>query len=506
MKEYDVAVLYTDGSHTTAPLGSGAGIHGYLYNKADFKSERGYFADGVPEAVTSEEYQIISQAEKLPAMPEGLVEWVNCTIPVPKEQFSDVGELVAFISAFDGAPFKAKKYVIHVDATYVLNSFNKWLEGWASRGWLRADGTPVANLKLMQRIWELKQGFKKDGISVKVVKIKGHSDRYGNDQADKMARLGSTMTATFENVEYRPFWTTEEMPAKEEKEQAVDVGINLSLLPAINTQKFHYVQVNEPHPMCTVNGEQWYYLSSGNHAKDKDDIVLLGKMIPDAMFSVTFAKKPWENLYFLANAHANTAWQDTPALKRFDPIAIITGDFLKRKKFQEACKEGIPIERMTFSEDRNVWFFEDLAISRILRPALLSYRAIGFRDELAQMLKSVMQKEAHIVLNDITDLLFDEKGKPSKEVYRNVDKSFEIQAKIPFNDTQTIPIILTRGIDLPQRTDINRIKEPTGRFYVACWRPEERYVRYAVIYLGEEYNGLWIAYYAANRILPTDIK
>ncbi|QXO09659.1 hypothetical protein pEaSNUABM11_00235 [Erwinia phage pEa_SNUABM_11] len=505
MKEYDVAVLYTDGSHTTAPMGSGAGIHGYLYNKADFKSERGYFADGIPEAVTPEEYQIIPQTEKLPKLPDGVVEWVNCTIPVPKDKFSDVGELVAFICAFDNAPFKAKKYVIHVDATYVLNTFTKWIDGWASKGWIRADGTPIANKKLIERIFEIKTDCKKNGITVKVVKIKGHSDRYGNDQADKQARQGSTMSATFENVEHRPFWSSEESLPTIELAGGSGVQIGAANLPAINTQKYHYLQVNEPHPMCTVKDQQWYYLFSGNHSKDKDDIVLLGKMVPDTMFSITMAKEPWENLYAIVNTHAKSAWEDTPVLKRFDPIAIVNGDFLRRKKFVEASKEGLPVAQMTFEANGNVWMYQDLAISRILRPALLSYRAIEFRDELTQMLKSALLKEPHIVMNDITDLLFDEKGKPNKEFYRSVDRSFEIKAKIPGTE-QTIPIILSRGIDLPQRTDLNRIKEPTGRFYVCCWRPQERYVRYAVVYIGEEYNGLWIAYYAANRILPNEIK
>lgn len=505
MKEYDVAVLYTDGSHTTAPLGSGAGIHGYLYNKADFKSERGYFADGIPEAITPEEYQIIPQADKLPKLPDGVVDWVNCVIPVPKDKFSDVGELIAFICAFDGAPFKAKKYILHIDASYVVNTFNKWIDNWHAKGWTRADGTPIGNRALIERIYEIKQQLKKEGISVKVLKIKGHSDRYGNDQADKMARQGSSMSATFENVEHRPFWTMEEPLPVVELASNDGVSIGAANLPAINTQKYHYMQVNEPHPVCTVGDEQWYYLFSGNHSKDKDDIVLLGKMIPDAMFSITMAKQPWENLYAIVNNHSKSAWEETPPLKRYDPVAIVNGDFLRRKKFVEACKEGLPIAKMHFSPDHNVWFYEDLAISRVLRPALLSYRAIEYRDELAQMLKSAMLRERHVVMNDITDLLFDEKGKPNKDFYRNVDRSFEVQVNIPESE-QTIPIILSRGIDLPQRTDINRIKEPSGRFYVACWRPQERYVRYAVVYLGEEYNGLWIAYYAANRILPNEIK
>ena len=35
MKNVDVAVLYTDGSHLTSPMGTGGGNHGNLYNKEE---------------------------------------------------------------------------------------------------------------------------------------------------------------------------------------------------------------------------------------------------------------------------------------------------------------------------------------------------------------------------------------------------------------------------------------------------------------------------------------
>jgi len=510
MKEYDVAVLYTDGSRTEKPQGAGGGIHGYLYNEKDFTAPVGFQLDGLSEAITRTEYSNSLALGDLPKLPEGAVEFVNCVIPVPKDQWSDVGELTAFISVFDGAPFKAKKYILHLDASYVLNAWEQWIVNWARKGWTKADGTPVGNLKLVQRMHAIMQELKATGRTAKCFKIKGHSGRYGNDRADQMARLGSTMSATVEAVEYAPLWTYDEGPRSEAEQQlSVDVGVPIAELPAISSQRFHYLQVNEPHPQVKLGDENWYYLLSGNHAKDKDDIVLLGKMVPEAMFSVTFARKPWENLYFIANAHAASAWEDTPQLKRYDPIAIINGEFLRRKKFVEAAKDGLPVARMAFSPDGNNWTFDPdgspLIISRIIRPALLTYRGLEIRDELADLLRSAVLQQKDVVLNDITDKLFDEKGKPTKDFYRNVDRSFNIDVNIPGTD-QTIPVIVTRGIDMPQRTEINRIKEPEGRFYIACWRPQERYVRYAVVYIGKAYHGLWIGYWSAKRILTDNIK
>ncbi|ORS95780.1 hypothetical protein, partial [Escherichia coli] len=91
-------------------------------------------------------------------------------------------------------------------------------------------------------------------------------------------------------------------------------------------------------------------------------------------------------------------------------------------------------------------------------------------------------------------------GKPKKDFYRNVDKGFDVTIHIPGSKNK-VKAILTRGIDVPTRTEINRLKEPEGRFYVAVRRPERQYIEYALVYIGEKYHGLWCGYYSNKRIL-----
>lgn len=499
MKNVDVAVIYTDGSHLTSPLGTGAGIHGYLFNREAIEDGRVYRHPSIPEGITTSGYRQINKDEKLPPLPE-TVEFIDGVVPVPKMSHSDVAELVAFLTVFEHAPFVAKNYVIYIDASYVVNTYNDWIDGWAARGWRRADGTPIANLELIQRMWEVKQRLKKEGKGVRVLKIKGHSGRYGNERADELARKGSSISARGDGLDYTPYWSKDEMPEEEQQPEVVGEGVNLSAFPDICVTKFCYPMVNEPHPTVTVNGNKLYYMFGGNHAKQKDDIVFVGKYIPDAQFCVMFTKEPWDNVYELVNTHSAKAWEGVPRLRQFDPIAVVFNLFVKRKKFAEAAANGIPIERMHFSEDKNLWMFEDLSITRILRPALLSYRCITIRDELAGWLRDAMEGKNSVVMNDITDLLYDEKGKPKKDFYRNVDKGFDVTIHIPGSKNK-VKTILTRGIDIPTRTEINRMKEPEGRFYVAVRRPERQYIEYALVYIGEKYHGLWCGYYSNKRIL-----
>lgn len=498
MKNVDVAVLYTDGSHLTSPMGTGGGIHGYLFNKEEIVDGGVYRHPTIPEGITTSGYRQINKEEKLPALPDS-VEFVDCVIPVPKHHYSDVAEIVAFLTVFEKAPFVAKNYVIYIDASYVVNTFNDWIDGWAKRDWRRADGTPIANLELVQRMWEIKKRLKKEGKGIRVLKIKGHSGHYGNERADGLARKGSSISAHGEGLDYQAYWSADEIP-EEQQEEIVSEGVNVAAFPDICVTKFCYPMVNEQHPTVKVNGENLYYMFGGNHAKQKDDIVFVGKYIPDAQFCVMFTREPWTNVYDLVNAHAAKAWEGVPRLRQFDPIAVVFNLFVKRKKFAEAAANGIPVDKMHFSEDKNLWMYEDLSISRILRPALLSYRCISIRDELAEWLRDCLEGKSNVVLNDITDLLYDEKGKPTKDFYRNVDKGFDVSIKIP-NGKVDVKTILTRAIDIPTRTEINRIKEPNGRFYIAVRRPERQYVEYALVYIGEKYHGLWCGYYSNKRIL-----
>lgn len=503
IKDVDVAVIYTDGSHLMNPPGTGAGIHGYLFNHGVLEDTQAYRYNGATEHVTTMGYKKFPQDVKVPDVPEG-IEFVDAIIPVPAHHYSDVAELTAFIALFDAAPFRAKNYVVYVDASYLVNAWNLWIVNWKAKGWTKADGSPIGNRDLIIQISDIKDRMQKEGRSVKVIKIKGHAGHYGNERADQMAGKASAMVAAGKGIEYRPYWTTEDLPLDVTTEELVTMEAGITNFPLLtSTVKFCYPMVNEPHPTVELNGEQWKYMFGGNHAKNKDDIVFIGKMIPDAQFAMFFSREGWDNVYSLVNMHCERAWDGIPRLSQYDPVAILYNDFVKRKKFVDAAKDGVPIAHMPLSADRNVCMFDDLIITRLLRPALLSYRALEIRDELASWLRDSIEGRHDVVLNDITDLLFDEQGKPRKDFYRTVDRSFS--AKVGYADSEnTIPVILTRGTDIPGRTELNRIKEPTGRYYVATRRTQKRCVEYAVVYIGEQHHGLWCGYYANKRILQED--
>ena len=74
---------------------------------------------------------------------------------------------------------------IYSDSSYVVNSINLWMAGWAKNNWIKpSDKKPPENLEIMQEIYSLME-FKQNKI--KITKVKGHSGNEFNEIADKIA-------------------------------------------------------------------------------------------------------------------------------------------------------------------------------------------------------------------------------------------------------------------------------------------------------------------------------
>ncbi len=83
--------------------------------------------------------------------------------------------------------------IIKTDSMYSINCINTWFEGWKKRGWKKADGKPVDNLELIQKLHNYVSMY-----NIKMVHVKAHKDEpsktdpayddwYGNMMADKLA-------------------------------------------------------------------------------------------------------------------------------------------------------------------------------------------------------------------------------------------------------------------------------------------------------------------------------
>ena len=72
---------------------------------------------------------------------------------------------------------------VTTDSEYVYNAVTKhWLDGWAKRGWMGSNGTPIKN----QDLWEkLIDAMAQHQVTLQW--IKGHAGHPENERADQLA-------------------------------------------------------------------------------------------------------------------------------------------------------------------------------------------------------------------------------------------------------------------------------------------------------------------------------
>ena len=91
-------------------------------------------------------------------------------------------ELLAAIAALEGLS-RPSAITVVTDSAYVKNGITAWLANWKRRGWRTADGKPVKNVELWQRL-EAAAGPHR----VRWEWVKGHDGHPENERADALAR------------------------------------------------------------------------------------------------------------------------------------------------------------------------------------------------------------------------------------------------------------------------------------------------------------------------------
>src|SRR5438105_3767467 len=93
-------------------------------------------------------------------------------------------ELTALIEAMERLT-PEEETTVYTDSALCANTINLWAAGWERQGWTRGPKRePIANLDLVQRLYELAQAHPR----AKIEWIKGHTGNQWNEYADGLAR------------------------------------------------------------------------------------------------------------------------------------------------------------------------------------------------------------------------------------------------------------------------------------------------------------------------------
>ncbi len=121
---------------------------------------------------------------------------ISVKLDGPK-QTNQVAELTACILAIEKIIPINEEIIIKTDSMYTINCINTWFDGWKKRGWKKADGKPVDNLELIQKLHNYKTIYNIKFVHVRAHKAEpskddpNYNDWYGNMMADKLATSGA---------------------------------------------------------------------------------------------------------------------------------------------------------------------------------------------------------------------------------------------------------------------------------------------------------------------------
>lgn len=93
-------------------------------------------------------------------------------------------EMMAAIMSLESLKERCE-VLLHTDSKYVMDGLTQWMPNWKKRGWKTADGKPVKNVDLWQRLDAAAQRH-----AVKWTWVKGHAGNAMNERADALARAG----------------------------------------------------------------------------------------------------------------------------------------------------------------------------------------------------------------------------------------------------------------------------------------------------------------------------
>lgn len=114
---------------------------------------------------------------------------------------NNMGELMAVIDLLEATAHLDEDLRILCDSQYVINSVTKWMPGWKRKGWRKADGAPVLNRELLER---LDRGLQ--GRRYTFEWVKGHAGHDLNEAADERARAAATAYRDGAAIPIGPGW------------------------------------------------------------------------------------------------------------------------------------------------------------------------------------------------------------------------------------------------------------------------------------------------------------
>lgn len=475
------AVIYCDGGFLADHRVGGWGVHGYTYLEEEPK--RG---TGNPKAVPTQTRYLFknSGGEKVT-----VVNYFDMAGGAFGMSGNNEAELTAMYNAFkwlEDHPEIEEVYILS-DSEMIIKGVTKWMDGWASRHWLKSNGETVKFKPLWEKVKVIYDALKARLKVLSIEHVDGHSGEPGNDRADGLASRGIIMgrkrhdTHFYKVSEPTGYW-----------------GIKSEIPRILQAPRWYFSTSDLDYR--DSDGVHTYYV--GCHGtKDKEDD-LPGKPYSDNFLGVVRVKNPDPVMEVLRTAAIEKDVRRTGAI-----IVGYLDNIFNAKVYKDLSEHSMQF--LLFNDPRlDVFGVKNLPIAVELKPLGLGFRKADIWRSLNNILTRLTGGDPYYRLTEITDILYEapdnKKGirklKASiTQVVKYLDFSAEFNLEKECDEPKPFDgnVRLILGGDILSRNQLAAIAEDIDSVHIVTWRESDQVGRYAtLVKLKTGDYGLWARFEA----------
>lgn len=505
-------VLYTDGGSDRIAgqngqpvFVAGYGVHGYVYANTPTKvgagisgysvTDYGYSLNTqINQNILASNFYNVNVIDK----PTGLSQ-VQAVAYVDGvgglyDATNNIGEATALLRAMDFVErayhqLAIKRVHFCIDSEYVINNaMNRFT--YLENGWKLKSGKPVANQDLWMEIAARFEELSTMGVEWTVQWVKGHSDNYGNIQADKHATAGRIAAM---NGHYFDHFKSSPAQGHWNNSNANDLKNDPAQYFLVDNKWYYDTQMEAE---VRVDGLIPMFL--GNHDEDHR----VGQPDGDSSLCIALMKQVPE----LFGSMVETARRLDRVANGLETHGVFYGNVnnLLRPDFQEQLKEFEDRFLVINAASKQVTSFDKRDLITRLSPAYISNLQMEKFQTLHDVIDRVVDNRLfkHEALTDITDQFFDistdAKGKTVVKLKIDTDPSIKVPCKVIKYNADYVyeecmsDATLTYGITAPRRRVFSGIKDHSPKVYIlTSFEAFAGFRYYTVISLPNGEYGIW---------------
>ena len=537
-------VLYADGgARPSNPGYCGSGIHGYLFstnppkkgsgNPNNYLLDTGYTLKTNKKPLPADDFmeedrELINRVNAITTKPIEKpknevtpIQYIDVGISYRKMETNNVGELRAGIYCVEIAKSMIENKIpllnltVVCDSEYVKKGIMIYVKSWAKNGWLKSDGKLPANLDDWKELYHAVEHLRSLGVKVVFEWTKGHAGDQGNTLADQEATASAlfamtSMTSNPEKDSLLPgmsYWRGTEAVVfqrmsqpegywKNEAKKHPFMGVPtlyFNTLPELNRKGVYALgtRTNDFHEAGKRNGSE--------------GLALVSLSEPDLMVESVIARQQelsgLNNEYYICHL-----------LKLYNPVVVQSYSAWNKHSFYKPLSHN---EGMSFINKERIG-----PVTLHQKPIRLGFRIAAAFDDLEGKLALALKDTPTlapcgtpmIMETDITHLFYEAKLNKAQEVTDEavLKTAFKVGAvKIPVKvkyanqgEVKEIDVILTFGIDLPDRNTLKRCETLNPKMSILTWMESPVAMRHATLIRGNDGSvGLWCGYYSNLRLI-----